>query len=233
MGMGGGTSSVETPESLVMSGIEAFNHGNYSKALAVFQDVQERFPFSSSSMVAELKSADCHYYLGKYPDAIAAYEEFEGNYPTNEALPYVLFQIARSHYRQIDEIDRDPGAAMDAIAAFARLLKGYPLSPYTKESEARLHASKNFLANHEMYVASYYLRTKDYDQAKGRLQYLLENFPGTTPTVKAEELLAAIESGNPPQRTWRDWVPDIGLPDWKTFTEYGTFGGMSGAGGAQ
>ena len=227
MGIKSASSSADTPEALVLNGLEKFNHGSYDKALKIFTDVQERFPFSPSSMLAELKAADCHYYLDQYPEARTAYEEFEGNHPTNEALPYVLFQIARSHYKQIDVIDRDPGAAMDAIEAFTRLLKSFPDTPYTNESKARIHASRNFLANHEMYVAAYYIRTKEYDQAKGRLQYLLANYPETSTTTEASELLAAIESGNPPQRTWRDWIPDIGLPDWKTFSTFGAFGGAA------
>jgi len=226
MGFGGAT-GVDSADSLVMNGVDEFNHGNYDKALDIFTDVQERFPFSPSSMLAEIKAADCQFYLGKYPEAITSYEEFSGNYPTNEALPYVFFQIARSHYRQIDTIDRDPGAAMDAIEAFERLLKTYPDSPYTEESKARILAARNFLANHEMYVATFYIHTKDYPQARSRLQYLLDTYPDTSPAAKAKELVAAIDSGHPPQRTWRDWIPDIGLPDWKTFTTYGNFGGVS------
>jgi outer membrane protein assembly factor BamD len=234
MGFGGGSSGPpDTPEGLVMEGMDDFNRGKYSNALEIFDDIRERFPFSPHSLLAELKAADCSYYLGHYPEAIVSYEEFEVNHPTNEAIPYVLFQIARSSYKQIDTIDRDPGAALDAIAGFSRLLKSFPESSYRDESRARVHAARNFLANHEMYVAAYYLRTEEYDQSESRLKYLLENYPKTSPAAKAQELLAAIQSGNPPQRTWRDWIPDISLPDWKTFSSFGKFGGTSGSGPPQ
>lgn len=230
VGLGGGDSTPDTPDALVMAGMDDFNHGKYSNALKTFNDIKERFPFSPHSLIAELKSADCSFYLGNFQEAIVSYEEFGNNHPTNEAIPYVLFQSARSHYKQIDTIDRDPGAAIDAIATFSRLLNAYPASQYTEESKARIHAARNFLANHEMYVAAYYLRTEEYNQSESRLKYLIETYPESSATPKAKELLAAIQSGNPPKRTWRDWIPDLSLPDWKTFASFGQMGGMSSSG---
>jgi outer membrane protein assembly factor BamD len=230
VGLGGNNSTADTPDALVMEGMDDYSRGKYSDALETFNDIKERFPFSPHSLLAELKSADCSFYLGNFQEAIVSYQEFSVNHPTNEAMAYVLFQIGRSYYKQIDTIDRDPGAAMDAIAAFSRLLNSYPDSQYTDESNARIHAARNFLANHEMYVAAYYLRTEEYDQSASRLKYLIEKYPESSTTPKAHELLAAIQSDNPPKRTWRDWIPDISLPDWQTFSSFGQMGGMSSAG---
>ena len=38
---------------------------------------------------------------------IIYHKEFEKNHPANESMPYVLFQIGRSHYRTIDTVDRE------------------------------------------------------------------------------------------------------------------------------
>ncbi len=230
VGLGDGNSTPDTPDGLVMEGMDDFNRGKYSAALETFNDIKERFPFSPHSLLAELKSADCSFYMGNFQEAIVSYEEFSINHPSNEAMPYVFFQIARSYYKQIDSIDRDPGAAIDAIATFSRMLNSYPDSQYTDESKARIHAARNFLANHEMYVAAYYLRTEEYDQSESRLKYLIKHYPESSTTPKANELLAAIQSGNPPKRTWRDWIPDVSLPDWQTFSSFGQMGGMSSAG---
>ena len=218
IGFGGGTTAPDTPESLAMGAMEDFNQASYSSALQTFEEIKERYPFSQHSLLAELKSADCQYYLGHFTEAIVSYEQFETNHPTNEAIPYILFQIAMSSYQQIDTIDRDPGAAIDCIAAFLKLLKAFPDSAYTVEANARVLAARNFLANHEFYVASLYIRTESLPQAEARLRYLLANYPETTVAVEAKEIIAAIDAGNPPRRTWKDWIPDISLPDWHTFT---------------
>ena len=104
------------------------------------------------------------------------------------------------------------------IAAFLKLLKAFPHSPYTVEANAKVLAARNFLANHEFYVASFYIRTELLPLAEARLRYLLANYPETTVAAEAKVIIAAIDAGNPPQRTWRDWIPDISLPDWHTFT---------------
>ncbi len=218
------TSPIEQgAEAMAMDAMDKFNHGQYSAALKKFGEIQERFPFSRFSLMAELKSADCHFYLEHYIEAISSYHDFERSHPTNEAIPYVLFQIGMSYYAQIDTIDRDPGAALDAEIAFGKVIRLYGQSPYTEEAKARIRAARDFLANHEMYVAAFYVKTGKYKQSVGRLEYLLDNYPETTVAVEAGELLAMINGGNPPKNTWRDWIPEIGLPDWQLFKDLSVF----------
>lgn len=221
---GSDSSAIEQgPDSMAMEALDEFNHGEYSTALKRFGEIQERFPFSRFSLMAELKSADCHYYLQHYIEAISSYQEFERSHPTNEAIPYVLFQISMSHYQQIDTIDRDPGAALDAEIAFGKLIRLYPQSPYTEETKARIRAARDFLANHEMYVAAFYIKTGKYKQSIGRLEYLLDNYPETSVAPEAGELLAMLNADKPPKSNWRDWIPEIGLPDWQLFKNLSIF----------
>ena len=210
-----------SPESLAMDAMDEFNNGQYSSALKLFGEIQERFPFSRFSLMAELKTSDCHYHLGHYGEAIAAYEEFSKNHPTNEALPYVLYQIGMCYYKQIDTIDRDPGHAIDAENAFNKLLKVYPVSPYTEETKAKIRIVRDFLAGHEMYVAAFYIKTEKFEQSKARLHYIMDNYPDSSVAPEAENLLAQLESGQSIKGSWRDWIPEIGLPDWATFKDFG------------
>lgn len=212
--------NMDTPETLAMDGVEEFNHANYDKALKIFEDLKGRFPFSKYSMLAELKSADSQYYMENYPEALVLYKEFEEMHPTNEALPYVIFQKGMCYYKQIGTIDRDASVAIEAVQAFSLLLRSYPNSPYEVEARARLMAGNTFLANHEFYVANFYVRTKSYDQAQVRLNYLLNNFPDTEVAPRAHTLLQALKEGKPPKTSWLDWLPDMSLPDWKIFAVF-------------
>lgn len=231
-GFGGSSSAPDTPEGLAMQAMDAFNHGKYSDALKHFEEIKDRYPFSAVGLLAELKAADAKFYMKRYDEALVLYEEFENNHPTNEAMPYVLFQKAMCHYEKIDTIDRDPGAALSAVAMFTRQLQAFPQSPYAPEAQARLLAARDFLANHEMYVAAFYVKTGELPQAEGRLNYLLTNYPDSTIAPKGRELLAAIQAGKAPTRTWRDWVPDISLPSWKSFlASFGMPGGGAAPGG--
>ncbi len=207
----------QTPEFMAMDGLEELNRGNYRKALTIFQELKERYPFSAVGPLAELKAADATFYLRRYQEAHALYQSFANNHPTNEAIPYVLFQMGMSHYNQIDTVDRNPAHAINAVAAFSRLTLAFPDSPYDLEARARILAARDFLARHEMFVATFFIKTKELPQAERRLDYLLTTYPESSIAPRATELLAAIQAGNPPTRTWRDWLPNLALDSWRGF----------------
>ncbi len=208
------------PEAVVHEAMRAFNNGNYVTALKHFDILTDRYPFSQYSLMAELKSADCYYYQHKYTEAIAAYLDFEESHPTNEAVPYTMFQVGMSHYNQLDSIDRDPASAVESIAVFSKLIRSYPQSSYIDEARRRIGAARNFLANHEMYVARFYIKTDKLKQAEIRLEYLLDNYPESTVTTEAEQTLAILKSGKKPRGSWKDWIPELGMPDWETFSSF-------------
>lgn len=179
-------------EELTKQGLEYFNNGKYYRAMETFRIVKERFPFSRFSLLAELKSADCEYYQENFPEAVELYKEFEKNHPANEAIPYVVFQIGRSHYKQIDTVDRDTSQAKEAIKVFARQVRTFPKSSYVTEANILSERARTFLANHELYVAEFYFRTRKYLPAKGRAEFLLANYGDTKPAAQAKELLTRI-----------------------------------------
>jgi outer membrane protein assembly factor BamD len=78
-------------------------------------------------------------------------------------------------------------------------------------------AARNFMANHEYYVARFYERTYAYEEAKARLEYLLRQYPDTNIAPKAEMLLYDLRNDNPPGRSLLGWLPKS-LPDWEDFT---------------
>ncbi len=179
---------------LAKEALQDYKHGRYYDALEGFQKVKDHYPFSQHSLLAELKIADCNYYLKNYEAALTHYEEFEQNHPTNEAVPYVMFQIGRCYFKMVDTIDRDPSGANNAIKAFSRLIKTYPDSPYTVEAQVKIGRAKDFLARHEMYVASFYKRTKEFKQAEGRLEYILDNFPESSVAESARKMLREVRN---------------------------------------
>ena len=225
-GSGGGP---ETPEALAMEGMTDFNRGKYSAALKRFVEIKDRFPFSDVALLAELKAADSNYYMDKFTEAKTLYEEFEANHPTNEAVPYVLFQVGMCYYSQIGTTDRDPGNAQNAVQAFDRLNRSFPKSPYFVEASARALAARDFLAQHEFSVATFYVRIDEDTQAQGRLEYLLASYPEASVKPQATELLAQLKSGKGIEKTWRRFVPTLSLPDWQSFTS--AFGIMPGGSG--
>jgi len=179
----GGETIQASADALTVEAMDDFSTGRYSNALKSFQEILDRFPFGPQAMLAELKSADCQYYLGNFTEAKSAYQTFEERHPTNEAIPYVMFQIGMCDYRRIDRLDRDASGARDAIESFSQLLRAYPESPYTAEARARVRAAQEFLVNHEYFIATFYVRTGKHNQARGGVgkaeayMWYAEHFP--------------------------------------------------------
>ena len=193
-------------EMMVQEALHDFNRGKYFTALPLFKKIKEQFPYSSHSLLAELKAADCNYYMENYSDAQTLYEEFETRHPTNEAIPYILFQIGMCQFKQMHTVDRDPTAARNTLQAFLRLIRTAPDSSYSVEAKAKIREANDFLAGHEYKIADFYVRTNAFAQAKSRLKYLLANYPDTPTAPKARELLSAIEAGKSPERPWYLWI---------------------------
>ncbi len=197
------------PETLIVQGMDAYNVGNYSEAIKAFKAILDEHPFSAQAMLAELKAADAHYYNKQYTEAKTLYKEFEERHPTNEAIPYVMFQIGMCDFSRTDRIDRDISGPQDAIKSFTRLLHTYPQSPYAKEAQARIKDAKEFLVNHEYLVAVFYVRTDHYEEAKHRLKYLLAMYPDSNMAPQAKALLEQLQAGEKPSWGMNKWLPEF------------------------
>lgn len=206
-------------DSLAIKGMDAYDVGNYHEAAKYFTQILDNYPFSPQAMLAELKGADCHYFMGDYAEALVLYQKFEEQHPSNEAIPYVMYQIAMCSYQQIDTIDRDTSGATKSIRDFTKLIKAFPQSPYTAEAKARIQAANEFLVNHEYLVVEFYLRTDKELDAKTRLKYLIRTYPDATVTPQAKVLLAKLESGEKMGFNLSSWFSGLTeLPDWHLFS---------------
>ncbi len=179
-------------QTLIDKGMEDYNKGKYFIAIEYFDKVLESHRFTPQAPLAELKMADCSYHLARFTEAYLFYEQFEEMHPTNEAIPYVMYQKGMCYFRKINRIDRDISPATKAIERFQMLLKAFPYSPYTEDTKAKIASAEEFLAHHEFAVAKFYLRTDKANQAKLRLKFLISMYPQTTIAGKAQQLLDDI-----------------------------------------
>ncbi len=166
-------------EQLVSEGSAAFMAGDYKDAIKAYSDLRDWYPFSRYAILAELKIADAHFELEQYPDAIVSYDEFEKLHPRNEAIPYVVYRIGLSWFNQIDTVDRDNTPAKKSLSQFNRLMDQYPDSSYVEDAKEKQQECIKSIADHEFYVANYYMKIKNYEAALKRFQYLVEHFPDT------------------------------------------------------
>jgi len=164
-------------QELASDGMESMTAGRYEEAITSFEKLKDWYPFSKFAILAELKIADAYYRLENYEEAVFAYENFENLHPRNEAIPYVIYQIGRCYYEQIDSVDRDQISALKALDTFRRLTRQFPQNEYANKMEDHINRCLKSLAGHELYVGLYYYKTKHYQAALKRFETVLSDYP--------------------------------------------------------
>ena len=181
-------------QELAWNGMEYYEMGDYDRAIDNFERLKDWYPFSRYAKLAELKIGDANYKLEKYEEAVFAYEEFEKLHPRNEAIPYVIYQIGRCYFDQIETIDRDQTSARKALEAFKRLKKQYPNDPYARTAETHITASYQSLAGNEYIIGRFYYKTKHYKAAHHRFMAVISKYPDVGYHQEALEYLAKCEA---------------------------------------
>jgi outer membrane protein assembly factor BamD len=165
-----------TPEGLYQQGVEYYHDANYKKSVELFQRLKEEYPLSKFALMAELGVADSFFSGKEYPEAELAYREFLNLHPTNENLPYVMYQIGMCHFNDITTIDRDQSEAFKALKEFERLTARFPNSKFAFLAEKMIRDCKKTLGEQEFYVGEFYFNIKQYQAALRRFEKVARDY---------------------------------------------------------
>ncbi|WP_419787732.1 outer membrane protein assembly factor BamD [Pseudodesulfovibrio sp.] len=166
----------DTAQELYEAGTDAMNAKEYGDAQDYFNKIKDRFPFSPYALKAELAVGDAYYLDKKYSLARESYKEFEALHPSNENIPYVIFQIGNANYNLFKSIDRRQENIKEGLEYFYRLRETYPDTKYAEAAQELIVKSRRILAEHEVYMADFFWRTDQFGPAWHRYQYVVENF---------------------------------------------------------
>jgi outer membrane protein assembly factor BamD len=165
-----------TPEGLYARGAAEFQNRSYKKAREYFTRLKDEYPLNQLAILAELGIADSFYTDKEYMEAESAYSEFSNMHPTNENIPYVLYQLGMCHYYQRSTIDRDQTETIKARKELERLIARFPDSKFSLAAEKLLRECKQELAEQEFYVGQFYFRQKKYRAALKRFETIVRNY---------------------------------------------------------
>jgi len=165
-----------TPEIIYQQGYEAYQDGWYKKAIEHFQRLRDEFPLHNLAIIAEMGIADSQYSDENYGEAEIAYNDFVNLHPTNENVPYAIYQLGMCHYKQMYSIDRDQTETMKAIKEFERLIARFPTSKFSLMAEKMVRECKQNLGEQEFYVGHFYFKRKQYKAALKRFETVMRNY---------------------------------------------------------
>jgi outer membrane protein assembly factor BamD len=165
-----------TPEALYQRGYEAYQYGFYKKAIEHFQRLRDEYPLSKLAILAELGIADSNFSDENYGEAEMAYNDFINLHPTNENVPYAMYQVGMCHYNQMYSVDRDQTETIRARKEFEKLIARFPSSKFSFMAEKMLRECKKNLGEHEFYVGHFYFKKKEYKAAMKRFETITRDY---------------------------------------------------------
>ena len=174
-----------TAEALFNEGVKYLKNKRYALAIDRFERVKTEFPFAPQVIPAELKIAEAYYLDEEYPQAAAAFKDFQALHPTNENIPFVIYHLGLVHFEQFTSIDRDQKMTEIAKGHFETFVRNYPSSPYAGKAREKLAQCLEYLAEHEFDIASFYLRQKKYPAARDRFEEIVRRYPDTPAGIKS------------------------------------------------
>ena len=178
----------ESAEEDYKIGTQALADGNWLDAQRFLEHIRTKYPFSKYAALAELRLADSRFKQERYPEAADAYQSFAQLRPTHDEADYAEYQAALASYLDApsdfilfppshEKDDRSVKTAVERLEAF---LKNRPDSKYRPDAEKLLAEAQGRLAAHEWYVAEFYFKREHWAGAAGRLERLIQRYPGST-----------------------------------------------------
>jgi outer membrane protein assembly factor BamD len=188
----------KTPEDNYKAGVDELDAGNWAEAVKFLEYVRTKYPFSKYSALAELRLADVKFKQERFAEAAEAYGAFVQLHPTNEEVDYAEYRVGLARYREAPEdfilfppaFEKDQRSLTAAVSVLRDFLQTKPGSKWAPEAKKVLDKCLTRLAEHEWYVAGFYWKRNRWAGAAGRLETLVEKYPGSPHDVDALMMLA-------------------------------------------
>jgi outer membrane protein assembly factor BamD len=178
----------------------ASDNGNYRDAIAYYEQLEARFPFSNPARQGQLDLMYAYYKNREPESAIDQADQFIRENPAHPRVDYAyyvkgLVQFERNpnfleRWFNADLTERPPIDARKSFQAFQTVLERFPNSEYADDSRKRMVFLRNRLASYEVYVAEYYLKRGAWVGAINRCKYTIENYDGSPQIKRALAIMA-------------------------------------------
>lgn len=165
------------------------NNGNLTTSENYYNKLLARYPFGKFAQQANLDMIQLYYKDKEYDKAVEQADKFIRMYPRNPYADYARYMKGVITYsRDVGVIDKmvptniaqsDQSLMRKAYKDFAILTAQSPDSEYAEDAKMRMVFLRNVSAEHEIYVAEYYLRRGAYLAAANRGQYVIQNYQRT------------------------------------------------------
>lgn len=182
----GDVTFADSAEENMRKGEEAMSAKNYQEASAFFEFVKTKYPYLEVAKTAELRLADADFERDRFAEGRERYQNFVRLHPTDARIDYAAFRAALTHYKEIPSdffllppaSEKDQVEVRNAASAMTDFVRSYPSSEHQAEAKKVLDEVRIRLAEHELYVASFYARRDRWPAVVNRLNTVAREYGG-------------------------------------------------------
>ncbi|MEJ2200618.1 MAG: outer membrane protein assembly factor BamD [Desulfuromonadaceae bacterium] len=167
----------QSAEYYFQQGEIAFENESYDDAISYWEKARDSFYSPELNTLSEVKIAEAYFLSERYVEAATAYEDFLKRHRDNPRTAAVMFQLGQCYFNQMLSADRDQTTTRNALSVLVDLQNRFPEFYALNEVQEKIVLCQDRLAEHEMTVGNFYLRTKKYKAAVGRLEPVFRRFP--------------------------------------------------------
>jgi outer membrane protein assembly factor BamD len=167
------------PDAIYKEANELLANGSSDKAAALFERLDQLYPYSEEAKKAMLLAAVAYKKAGKAPEAVAAARRYLSVHPGTQDAAQAQEIIASSYFDRMSTPSRDQGETKKAIQEMETLVRRYPNSEYAAETKRRIKLAQDTLAASEMNVGRYWEKKGNYLAAVNRFKTVVSDYQQT------------------------------------------------------
>lgn len=177
------------------------------KALEYFEKTHEAAPYGPHSEWSLYEKGSWAREIDKEEDAIDAYERLIYRYPDSFLTPDSYLALAELYADRVQGPHWDQGSTRDALNFYKDFVTLFPTHEDAPKAQQKVVEMRDMLARNRLELGKFYFYRRN--NARAASIFLNESVnaaPDSDAAREAQELLARVRTGEPPPRTFVDWV---------------------------
>ena len=128
-----------------------------------------------------------------YAEARTEFQKLLDEYPQSEWVKAAKYQIALCDAKAAPKPAYDQSTTKDAVKEFEDFVKAYPDADLSAKAKKHISSLKEKEAENNFKIAAFYEKQKSYTAARVYYNIIVDEYPGTSWSIKAMERLRILE----------------------------------------
>ncbi len=192
-------SNLGTAEKLYKESSQLISDDRLAESHSKLKAMEIRFPFHDLTHALQLDLAMAYSQHNETSKAVSLANRFIAQYPYHQNADYAYYIKAVANFNsgvkkltsdsQQDLQQANTREAREAYKNFSDLIRRFPTSEYTPESQSRITHLRDLLSTHEVKLAESEFKNSEITMASQRARYVIKNYPDTSASNQAQALL--------------------------------------------